>query len=145
MPAMDDVDLGGGRTIPAAELAWSATRSGGPGGQHANTSDTKVVLRFDVAASPSLSEPDRAVLLERLRSRLTNDGVLVLQASEHRSQARNREAALARLSSVLREALRPRRQRRRTAVPRAARERRLQSKQRRSQGKALRRRPPAAS
>lgn len=143
MAAVDDLDLGDGTVIPAAELDVRFTRSGGPGGQHVNTSDTKVVLRFDVARSPSLDEDQRRVLLERLRSRLTDDGVLVLHASEHRSQTRNREAAVVRLGSLLREALRPRRSRRRTAVPSAAREQRLRSKQRRSEAKALRRRPDA--
>lgn len=129
-------------SIPEAEIDVSFARAGGPGGQHVNTSSTKVELRFDVATSPSLTEEQRARLLERLSSRLTNDGVLVLHASEHRSQTRNREAVVARFAELLRDALRTSKLRRPTRPSRGAKERRLDEKKRRAETKRLRQPPP---
>jgi len=128
-------------SIPEAEIALSFARAGGPGGQHVNTSSTKVELRFDVAASPSLTDEQRARLLERLASRLTNDGVLVLHASEHRSQTRNREAVVQRFADLLRDALRTRALRRATRPSRGAKEQRLENKKRRAETKRLRQPP----
>jgi ribosome-associated protein len=113
--------------IPMSELEWRFTASGGPGGQHANTSNTKAEVRFDVAASPSLGPRQRARLLERL-------GPLVrVVASDERSQARNRSLALERLRSRLAEALKVERERRPTAPTTGAQQRRLESKRRRAQ------------
>ncbi len=132
-----------GVTIPADELVWTFTRSGGPGGQHANTSDTAVELRWDVVASGALDERTRRRLTDRLGGRLTADGVLVVRAGRHRSQLRNREDALARLAELVDAALAPPPAPRRPSRPsRAARQRRLDDKRRRGQLKALRRRPP---
>lgn len=128
-------------SIDDAELDVTFARSSGAGGQHVNTSSTKVELRFNVADSPSLTEPQRALVLERLANRITADGVLVLQSSEHRSQTRNREAAVARLQTLLADALRIQASRRPTKPTRAARRRRLESKRRRADTKALRRPP----
>lgn len=128
-------------SIPDAEIDLSFARAGGPGGQHVNTSSTKVELRFDVAASPSLTEEQRARLLERLSSRLTNDGVLVLHASEHRSQTRNREAVVERFANLLRDAMRTSKLRRPTRPSRGAKERRLDDKKRRAETKRLRQPP----
>jgi ribosome-associated protein len=130
-----------GLEIPEHEIEVSFARSGGPGGQHANTSSTKVELRFDVAGSPSLSDAQKARITEELGSRLTKDGVLVLHASEHKSQTRNREAVEGRLANLLGEALRPRRQRRKTRPSRAAKRRRLENKRKQAQKKALRQTP----
>ena len=122
--------------IPFDELEWRFSGSGGPGGQHANTSNTRVEVRFDVASSPSLGPRQRARLLERL-------GPLVrVVASDERSQVRNRELALERLRSRLAEALRVQRERRPTAPTRSSRERRLEDKRRRAERKRLRK-PPA--
>ena len=122
-------------TIDLDELAWRFARSGGPGGQHANTSETRVEVRFDVAASPSLGPRQRARLLERLGS------VVSAVAEDSRSQARNRELALERLRSKLAAGLRVERPRRPTRPGVAARERRLEDKRRRSARKRDRRRP----
>lgn len=130
-------------SIPEEEIELSFARSGGPGGQHVNTSATKVELRFDVAGSPSLTEEQRARLLERLASRLTNDGVLVLFASDHRSQTRNRDAAIARFADLLRDNLKTPRIRQPTRPSRAAKARRLDDKKQHSQKKRLRRAPDA--
>lgn len=121
--------------IPLDELEWQTSRSGGPGGQHANTSDTRVEVRFDVNASPSLGPRQRARLLERL-------GPMVrATSSDSRSQARNREIALERLRRRLAEGLRVERPRRATKPTKAARVRRLDAKRRQSVRKRDRRPP----
>lgn len=137
----DDLVLADGTTIAADELEVSFARAGGPGGQHVNTSATKVELRFDVAGSRSLDRAQKDRVMAALASRVTTDGVLVLQAGEFRSQARNREAAVGRLGNLLDEALRPRRRRIPTRVPRAERRRRRERKRRRGERKRLRRPP----
>lgn len=140
---MASIRLGRGVSIPEAEFELRAARSSGPGGQSVNTTDSKVELRWSVAESPSLSPAQRARLLDRLGSRLTKDGVLILQGSEHKSQHRNRDAVLARFRSIVGEALEPPKQRRRTKPSRAAKRRRLDAKKRRSETKRLRK-PPSA-
>ena len=123
--------------IPVDELEWRFSASGGPGGQHANTANTRVELRFDVAGSPSLGPRQRARMLERL-------GPLVrVVVSDERSQARNRQLALDRMRSRLAEALRQVKPRRPTAPSLAARERRLRAKHRRADVKRQRARPDA--
>lgn len=138
---MADIPLPYGVRIPEAELILRASRSGGPGGQHANTADTKVELRWSVTNSTALTGVQRDRLTDRLASRLTADGELILTASEHRSQHRNREAVLARFRAIVGEALTPPRTRRRTRPTRASKERRLQSKKHRSELKRLRQPP----
>ena len=114
--------------VPDAELEWRFSRSSGPGGQHVNTSDTQVELRYDLAASAALPEVWKQRALERLAGRLV-DGVLVVRASDHRSQWRNREAAAVRLGALLSEAAAPPpRPRRATRPSRAVNERRLRQK-----------------
>jgi ribosome-associated protein len=129
--------------IPESELTWRFSRSGGPGGQSVNTSDTRVELMFDLAGSPSIPEHLKQRALRRLGRRLV-DGAVVIAASEHRSQHRNRQAARARLIDVLDKALAPPPPKRRPTRPtRGSQERRLAGKRRRAETKALRRRPPA--
>lgn len=131
----------GGLVIPASELVERYSRSSGPGGQGVNTTDSRVQLSFDVATSTVLSEVQRARTLRRLRSRL-DGGVLTVDASEHRSQWRNREAARVRLAALLREALAPPPPARRATRPtRGSVDRRLASKRRRSEVKRQRGRP----
>lgn len=138
---MEDIRLRRGVTVPAAELELRAARSGGPGGQSVNTTSSKVELRWSVAASSALTERQRRRVLQRLESRLTKDGVLILQGSEHKSQHRNREAVLARFRAVVGEALEPPRPRKRTRPSRAAKRRRVEEKRRRGEVKRLRRPP----
>lgn len=128
-----------GLVIPADELRWHFDTSGGPGGQHANRSATRVELAFDLAASPSVPEAVRAVLLERLSARAPG-GMVRLVVNESRSQWRNREIARRRLAAMLAEARRVPRRRRPTRPTAAARLRRLAAK--RHQGEAKRRRRP---
>jgi ribosome-associated protein len=122
-------------TIPLAEVELRASRSSGPGGQHANVTASRIEAVFDVAASPTLSEEQRARLLERLGDRVS------AVAQDARSQARNRELALERLREKLAAGLRRPKARRPTRPGRAARERRLEQKRRTSERKAQRRRP----
>ena len=129
-------------TIPAAELTWRFSRSSGPGGQHVNTSDSRVELSWNAAASAALSEQERLVLLRRLDRRLIA-GVLTVAASERRSQLRNREAALERLAALVSGALAPEAPaRRRTKPTRGSNFRRLDAKKQRSATKRQRQRPP---
>ena len=118
--------------IPLAELDYQASRSGGPGGQHVNTSSTRIELWWDVARSPSLTEEQRAQLLERLRSRLDSTGRLRLVSSASRSQLRNREDVTERLRSVVASALAVRKKRKPTRPSRAAKAARLDAKRRRA-------------
>lgn len=137
----DDVRVDASLTIPGTEIVLRASRSGGPGGQHVNTTSTRVELRWDVRASAAPDDGQRSRLLEGLATRLTADGVLVIHSSEHRSQLRNREAAVARLRALVAEALDEPEERRGTRPSRAARRRRLEDKRERSRTKELRRRP----
>ncbi len=128
--------------IPLHELTFRATRAGGPGGQHVNTSSTRVELWWHAAESPSLTEAERARLLHVLGHRLDGEGWLRLVSAATRSQLQNREAVIERLQRLVAEALVPPKRRRKTKPPRAAAERRLQEKKRRSATKAKRRTPP---
>ena len=128
--------------IPAGELHERFSRSSGPGGQSVNTTDSRVELSFDVLRSPALPERERSRALERLASRLT-DGVVTVAAENERSQLMNREAARARLASLLREAVSPPPPPRVATRPtRGSRERRLEGKRRRAQVKRNRRYQP---
>ncbi|MER5885086.1 alternative ribosome rescue aminoacyl-tRNA hydrolase ArfB [Streptomyces sp. NPDC001941] len=121
--------------LPEAELQWRFSRSSGPGGQHVNTSDSQVELRFDLARTEALPPVWKARALERLASRLVG-GVITVRASEHRSQWRNRETAAVRLASLLAEATAPPpKPRRATRIPRGINERRLREKKARSDTK----------
>lgn len=126
--------------IPDEELSWHFSRSSGPGGQHVNTSDTRAEVRWDLPDSTAISEAQRALLVSRLASRLVNGQVRVT-SSNYRSQHRNREAARARLESLVAAALVPPKKRRPTRPTRASDQRRLDAKRRRSDIKASRRNP----
>lgn len=135
----DALAVNGSVLIPEAELGWRFSRSSGPGGQGVNTTDSRVELVFDVAASTAFTSDQRERVLQRLSRRLV-DGVVTVVAAEHRSQLRNREAARIRLAAMLRAALAPDPPNRRPTRPsRAARERRLADKRRRTLTKRMRR------
>jgi len=138
----DDLRVNSWLVIPAGELHERFSRSSGPGGQSVNTTDSRVELSFDVSRSPGLPPHVRERALQRLASRLA-DGVVTVAASGERSQLMNREAARARLASLLREAIAPPPPPRVATKPsRGARERRLEAKRRRAQVKRNRRYQP---
>ncbi|MFD8526208.1 alternative ribosome rescue aminoacyl-tRNA hydrolase ArfB [Streptosporangium canum] len=133
------LQISGSVSVPEAELHWRFSRSSGPGGQGVNTTDSRVELSFDLAATEALGPVFKARALERLGSRLVN-GVVTIAASEFRSQLRNREAAEMRLAQLLREATAPPPKKRRPTKPsRGAVERRITAKKQRSDLKRLRR------
>jgi ribosome-associated protein len=118
--------------LPLSELEYRATRSGGPGGQHVNTSATRIEVWWDIGASPTLTAEQRERLLGRLAIRLDGEGRLRIVASESRSQLRNREAATERLRELVTAALVVPKPRKRTKPSRAAKAARLEAKRRRS-------------
>ena len=128
--------------IPLAELVYRASRSSGPGGQHVNTSSTRIEVVWDVAGSTALADDERARLLARLGRRLDSAGQLRLVSGEFRSQLRNREAVTERLRTVVAAALTVPKRRKRTRLPAAAKAARLQAKRRRSAIKRTRRARP---
>ncbi len=134
----DPLSISNRFSIPAGELEFQASRSGGPGGQHANTTSSRIQLRWNVHSSPSLSEGRREAILDRLSSRIDQEGVLQVTVDTHRSQHRNRDEARDRMAELIRDALRPRKQRKKTHRTRASNEKRLQAKKRRGQKKKLR-------
>ena len=120
--------------LPERELTWRFSRSSGPGGQHVNTSDTRVELRWNPADSAALSAAQKERVARHLRNRIV-DGTVTVVSSEYRSQHRNREAARVRLEELVARALVPPKPRRSTKPSRGSVERRLTSKKRRSQTK----------
>lgn len=131
----DGLDLGSGTVVPLDEVELRASRSGGPGGQHANTTASRIEAVFDVRSSQTLSDSQKDRIAARLGPRVT------AVSQDSRGQARNRALALERLRERLADALKPRKKRRPTRPGRGARERRLESKRRQSQRKQTRRRP----
>ena len=124
--------------IPRAELTYRATRSGGPGGQHVNTSSSRVELAWDVGASPSLTDEQRARIQEKLANRINSEGVLLMSSSEQRSQHQNRELVTARFAELVAQTLVVPKKRIKTKPSRAAKEARLDEKKKRSAVKKMR-------
>ncbi len=137
----DGVRVGRSLVIPWQELEFRYTTSGGPGGQHANKSSTRVELLWNVASSAVLGPRQRDRIRGHLRHRIDSSGTLRLVGDARRSQLHNKEAVVERLAELVGEALRPRKKRIATAPTSAARERRLEQKKQRSEIKRLRRAP----
>lgn len=129
-----------GLTVPEAELIEKFSRSSGPGGQHVNTSDSRVQLSIDLGTTTALDDDQRARVLQNLAPRLSGT-VLTVSSEEHRSQRRNREAARQRLADVLREAVTPPVPRRATRPTRGSRRRRREAELRRREIKRNRKPP----
>ncbi|WP_189328783.1 alternative ribosome rescue aminoacyl-tRNA hydrolase ArfB [Actinoplanes ianthinogenes] len=139
---LEDVRVNDRLTIPAAELSWRFSRSGGPGGQGVNTTDSRVELSWDLLGSDLLPATLKERAVERLGARLVS-GVLTITASEHRSQLRNREAAAARLGNLVASAIAaPPRARRATRPTKGSVERRITAKKQRAETKRNRRNYP---
>ena len=128
-------------SIADSELTFRATRAGGPGGQHVNTSSTRVELWWDLAGSPSLSDEQRRWLNTRLAARIDSEGWLRLVSTGSRSQLQNRKDVTERFRTVLVQALVVPKKRKKTRPTKAAKERRLAGKKRSSAKKELRRKP----
>lgn len=124
--------------IPRAELTYRATRSGGPGGQHVNTTSSRVELAWDVGASPSLTDEQRARIQDKLANRINNEGVLLMAASDERSQHQNRELVTGRFAELVAQALVVPKKRIRTRPSRAAKQARLDEKKKRAGVKKMR-------
>jgi ribosome-associated protein len=133
------VDRQKGVAIPPSELTIRATKSGGPGGQHVNTSSTRVEVTWDMRHSSALTDDQRARLEVRLATKVDGQGVIRVVAADTRSQVQNRELALARLAELVREGLTVPRARRATKPTRSSKEKRIESKKRRGTTKRDRR------
>lgn len=136
-----DLELKPWLVIPESEISVEYSRSGGPGGQHVNKTETKVTLRFSVPSSPSLPEGVKNKLLSRMRARLTKEGELLVSVDAHRERQRNMTLAYERMQALLRQALVEQKKRRPTKPSRGAKERRLKDKRQASEKKQNRRKP----
>lgn len=123
------------------ELDYKAVRSSGAGGQNVNKVSSKVVLSFNLPASNSLTEEEKALAEVRLASKLTNDGVLILQCDEDRSQLRNKDIVTKRFLAVMENALKEEKPRKPTKIPRSVIKKRIEGKRRQAEKKQSRRRP----
>lgn len=128
-------------SIADSELTFHATRAGGPGGQHVNTSSTRIELWWNLAESPSISEPQRTWLTQRLATRLDSEGWIRLVSTGSRSQLQNRKEVTERFRTLLVQAAAVPKKRKKTRPTRAAKERRLAHKKKESAKKELRRKP----
>ncbi|HEX5757734.1 MAG TPA: alternative ribosome rescue aminoacyl-tRNA hydrolase ArfB [Thermoanaerobaculia bacterium] len=136
------IEIAPGLAIADPEVRFATSRSSGPGGQNVNKVESRVMLLFDLAASPSLDEAQKGRIRERLAGRIGKDGVLRVTAQKHRTQGANREEAVARFAALLRAALAEEAPRRPTRLSAAAKRRRAESKRRRGELKRARRPPP---
>jgi ribosome-associated protein len=127
--------------VESRELRFQTARSGGPGGQHVNKAETRVQMRWNVAASPGVPDAVKARFLASFRARVTADGELLLDCDETRSQARNRDLCIERLTRMLAAVAKPPRPRKKTKPGKAALARRRGARERLSAKKALRRKP----
>ena len=127
-----------GVNIPAGELRFAASRSGGPGGQNVNKVSSRVTLMFDLQASSTLSDEHKRKIREKLGGRISKDGVLRVVSQRTRSQELNRSDTIERFSDLIRRALTPRRLRVKTRIPAAARDRRIDAKKKRASVKQSR-------
>jgi ribosome-associated protein len=128
-------------SIPDSEVRFSAARSGGPGGQHVNKVNSRVILEFDVMQTSALSQFQKRKVIEKVGHRLNKQGILRLQAQRHRTQSANRADLLEKFIGLFQYALRPVKRRVPTRVPHRVREKRLEEKKLRTQVKRVRQTP----
>ena len=137
----ESLKVNDGIVIPGSELRFTASRSGGPGGQHVNKTSSRVTLHWDLSNTVALNSQQRARVMRRLRNRLTRDGNVLVHVDDNRSQHRNKEIARQRLAEVVAKALEERKKRIPTSASKGAKKRRLETKKRRSSIKRLRQTP----
>jgi len=133
--AFDDLIINPSLILPAAELEETVSTSGGPGGQHANKTSTRVTLRWNIATSEALRDWQRNLLMKKLAPRLTKSGEIIIQVDDNRSQLMNRTLARERLVELIVESLKRPKPRRKTRPSRASKERRINSKKQRGETK----------
>lgn len=124
-----------------SEASWKAVRSSGPGGQHVNKTASKVVVQFDVANSSALNEEEKHLIFHKLASRLTSDGVLILEGSSTRSQHKNKQLTLERLKEIILQSLKKQKPRKKTKPSKASKLKRLREKKIRGEKKQNRQNP----
>lgn len=134
----NDLYIKNGITIPEHELDITTSRSGGAGGQHVNKTDTRITIRWNVKTTTALTDEQKNYLQERLQSRLSTEGDLIVHNSESRSQLQNKKNALGNLAAIIRNALTIQKKRIATKMPQALKEARLKSKSHRSKIKQMR-------
>jgi len=134
----DDLFIKNGIIIPGYEVEITASRAGGPGGQHVNKADTRITVRWNIKKTIALAEKQKAWILENLQARLTSDGDLIIHDGSSRSQQQNKKNALMRLVQVVRKALYIPKKRKPTRTPKAVKESRLRAKKRRGEIKKMR-------
>jgi len=134
----NDLPIKNGMVIPGYEIEVTASRAGGPGGQHVNKSDTRITVRWNVKNTRALNENQKERVLQNLQSRLTSDGDLIIHDSSSRSQQQNKKNALTRLAQAVRKALYVPKKRMATRVSKAVKEARLREKKRRGKIKKMR-------
>lgn len=127
----------------SSEFQFQASRSGGPGGQHVNTSSTKVELRFDVDTSSLLTDDEKERIKNKLPNRINNENILVISSQQSRSQHANRERTVEKFYKLINAALQPEKKRKPTRPSKAAKEKRLQEKKKISEKKETRKKPGA--
>ena len=134
----NDLFIKNGVTIPENELEITTSRSGGAGGQHVNKTDTRITVRWNVNSTTALTEEQKNYVLEKLQTRLSSEGDIIVHNSESRSQLQNKKNALNNLAAIIRNALFVQKKRIATKVPRTLKEARLKSKSHRSRIKKMR-------
>ena len=134
----EPISVPDGPILPAEDLSWETMRASGPGGQHVNTTESRVRVRFALDATSVLSDAVKTRIRDRFPSQVTDAGELIVACGSHRSQHRNAKEAAERLAEMVHGCLRPPKKRRRTRPTRASKERRLKNKKRRGEIKRMR-------
>lgn len=134
----DDVAVMNGVIIPGAELELSASRAGGPGGQHVNKASTRITVRWNILKTAALTDEQKERVFHNLKAELTADGDLIVHSSASRSQQQNKKDAIDRLAYKIRKALYVPKKRMKSTLPRQAKEARLQTKKKRALIKTMR-------
>jgi len=127
----DEIEIIPDLVIPYTELSFTASRSSKPGGQHVNKVSSRITLHFDVLSSPSLSNEQRELIMRKLETRISKDGILQVASQKGRSQLANKNAAVERFVSLLQVALRKEKPRKKSKIPKAEKARRLDEKKQR--------------